>query len=87
MQISEMARALGSRGGLSRARRLSSRRRADIARAGAIARGESLRLTRAILTNFDYVNAIRELHPPRPVRSEARCSGGLPGIYGPEAKG
>ena len=86
MQISEMAKSLGRRGGLSRARRLSSQRRADIARAGANARGESLRLTRAILTNFDYVNAIRELHPPRPVRSETRCSGKLPGIYGPEIK-
>jgi len=87
MQISEMARALGRRGGLSRARRLSSERRADIARAGASARGESLRLTRAILTNFDYVDAIRELHPPIPVRSETRCRGRLPGIYGPEAEG
>jgi hypothetical protein len=87
MQISEMARALGSRGGLSRARRLSSERLADIARAGATARGESLRLARAILANFDYANAIRELHPPRPVRSESRCGRKLPGIYGPETKG
>jgi hypothetical protein len=87
MQISEMARALGSRGGFSRARRLSRERRADIAREGASARGESLRLARAILTNFDYVNAIRELHPLKPVRSESTCRGKLPGIYGPEAKG
>jgi hypothetical protein len=86
MQISEMARALGRRGGLSRARSLSSQRRTDIGRAGATARGESLRLARAILTNFDYVRAIRELHPPRPVRSEAGGSGKLPGIYGPEIK-
>jgi hypothetical protein len=84
MQISDMARALGRRGGLSRARRLSSRRRADIARAGACARGESLRLARAIRTNFDYVEAIRELHPLPPVHSESMCSGKLPGIYGTE---
>ncbi len=87
MQISEMARALGRRGGLSRARRLSSQRLADIARAGATARGESLRLARTIRANFDYVRAIRELHPPRPVRSDTRCGGKLPGIYGPEIKG
>ena len=87
MRISEMARALGSRGGLSRARRLSSERRADIAREGASARGESLRLARAILTNFDYVQAIRQLHPTRPVSSESTCRGKLPGIYGPEIKG
>jgi hypothetical protein len=87
MQMAEMARALGSRGGFSRARRLSGRRRADIARAGARAREESLRLARAIRTNFEFVNAIRELHPPGTVRSETRCRGRLPGIYGPEAKG
>jgi hypothetical protein len=79
--------SLGSRGGLSRARRLSSERRADIARAGASARGESLRLARAILTNFDYVNAVRELTPPGPIRSESACRRKLPGIYGPEAEG
>ncbi len=87
MQISQMARMLGRRGGISRARSLSGLRRAEIARAGASAREESLRLARAILTNFDYVNAIRELHPARPVRSETTCGGRLPGIYGPEIKG
>jgi hypothetical protein len=39
------------------------------------------------MVNFDYVQAIRELHPPRPVRSESTCRGRLPGIYGPEAAG
>lgn len=86
MHVSDMARALGSRGGFSRARRLSSDRRADIARVGARARADSLRLTRAIVTNFDYVNAVRELHPPTPVRSASMCGGRLPGIYGPEAE-
>ena len=81
-----MAKALGRRGGLSRARHLSNERRADIARDGARARAESLHLARAIQTNFDYVNAIRELHPPKPVRSETRCGRKLPGIYGPEAE-
>ena len=84
--MSDMARALGRRGGLSRARRVSKDRRAEIARAGARARAESLRLTRAIVTNFHYVNAIRDLHPHRPVRSESTFGGRLPGIYGPEAE-
>jgi len=82
-----MAKALGRRGGLSRASRLSNRRLVDIARLGARARGESLRLARDILTNFAYVNVIDELHRPRPVRSESTCRGKLPGIYGPEAEG
>ena len=84
MTISEIASALGRRGGLSRARRLSSGRRVEIARAGARARGESLRLAGAIRNNFDYVRAVRQLHPPADVRSESLFSGPLPGIYDAE---
>jgi hypothetical protein len=81
MTISEIAKTLGRRGGLSRARRLSKRRRTEIARMGARARGESLRLAEAIRNNFDYVAAIHQLHPPRDVRPESVFSGPLPGIY------
>ena len=81
MEFAEIARTLGRRGGLSRARRLSKQRLEDIARTGARARGESLRLARAIRTNFDYVRAIHELHPPAVVRSETHCRRRLPGIY------
>jgi hypothetical protein len=81
MELAEIARALGRRGGLSRARRLSKQRLEDIARMGATARGESLRLARAIQTNFDYVGAIHELHPPAVVRSETNYRRRLPGIY------
>jgi hypothetical protein len=81
MTISEIARTLGRRGGLSRARRLSSRRRAEIARMGARARAESLRLAETIRNNFDYVCAVRQLHPPQAVRSESTFGGPLPGIY------
>jgi hypothetical protein len=86
MKISEMARALGRRGGLSRAQRLSNRRLAEIARMGARARGESLRLAGAIRNNFEYVRAIHRLHPPKQVRSESTCSGTLPGIHGTETE-
>ena len=61
-----MARTLGRRGGLRRAQRLSKRRRAEIARIGASARAESLRLAEVIRNNFDYVRAIERLNPPRP---------------------
>jgi hypothetical protein len=81
MELAEIARALGRRGGLNRARRLSKQRLVDIARAGATARTESFRLARAIQTNFDYVRAIHELHPPAIVRSETMCRRRLPGIY------
>ena len=79
--LSETARRLGRRGGLARARRLSSDRRAQIAKLGAIARIDSLRLAKAIRLNFSYVMAMRELHPPPAVRSTSTFRGRLPGIY------
>jgi len=48
---------------------------------GARARGESLRLARAIRANFDYLRALQQLHPPRRVRRESTSGGPLPGIY------
>ena len=87
MTINESARALGTRGGLARARLLSRRRRTEIAQMGARARVESLRLAEAIRNNFDYLTAIRQLHPPQKARSESACRGRLPGIYGPDTRG
>ncbi len=81
MDLAEIARTLGSRGGISRARRLSKPRLEEFARMGGHARAESLRLARTILTNFDYVRAIDEIHPPPVVRSETNCRRKLPGIY------
>ena len=81
MNISEIAKKLGQRGGLERARRLSSRRRKEIANLGAGARIESLRLAKAIQNNFDYVAAVHQLHPPLPVVSQPAPNGRLAGIY------
>lgn len=86
MSLSEMAKTLGRRGGLRRAHRLSSRRRAEIARMGARARAESLRLAGVIRNNFDYVRAIERLDPPGPVLSETSSRGALPGIHGARTK-
>jgi hypothetical protein len=86
MSLSEMARTLGRRGGLRRAQRLSKRRRVEIARIGASARAESLRLAELIRNNFDYLRAVERLNPPRPVRSATTCRGGLPGIHAGQTK-
>lgn len=83
MTNSEIARMLGRLGGLKRAQRLSKTRRAEIARLGSQARADSLRLEQAIRNNFDYVAAIRQLHPPRTVSSESTPVRKLPGIYDP----
>lgn len=76
-----MAGTLGSRGGLSRAQRLSARRRADIAGMGGRARADSLLLAEAVRINFDYLAAMHRLRPPARVRSESRCDRRLPGLY------
>ncbi len=81
-----MARTLGRRGGRRRAQRLSNRRRAEIARMGARARAESLRLADLIRNNFEYVKAMERLSPPAQVLSETTCRGALPGIHGAQIK-
>lgn len=82
MTNSEIAKKLGRRGGLKRAQRLSNQRLKEIARLGAQARKESLRLAKTIQNNFDYVAAIHQLNPPKPIVSQSTLSGKLPGIYG-----
>ena len=81
MNTSEIARMLGRRGGLKRAERLSKARRVEIARLGAQARADSLSLEQAIRNNFEYVAAIRQLHPPSTVNSGSKAGRKLPGIY------
>jgi hypothetical protein len=61
MTTSEMAKIMGRKGGLTRAKRLSSDRRREIARLGVEARMESLRLAKRIQSNFDHLAAIYEL--------------------------
>jgi hypothetical protein len=85
VSLKEIARTLGRRGGLRRAQRLSPTRRAEIARMGADARAESFRLAAAIRNNFEYVQAIDQLRPPRPVVPESACRGPLPGSHGEES--
>lgn len=79
---SHMAQALGRRGGLARARRLTVADRTRIASMGGAARRESLRAARRIADNFEYLAAVRDLAPPAaPVRRVKTFRGPLPGIY------
>lgn len=82
MTVSELAAALGRRGGQARAARLSPERRREIAAAGAAARRASLEAARRIEVNFRYRDLVLALAPPAPkVRRVATCRGPLPGIY------
>ena len=77
-----MARAMGRRGGLARASRLSAERRRQIASLGGRARQASLLAARRIAENFRYVNAVLELRGgPARVHRMRTFTGRLPGLY------
>ena len=77
-----MARRLGQRGGIARARRLSAERRSEIASLGGEARRRSILAAKRIADNFRYLSAVLALQggPPEVARMKT-CAGRLPGIY------
>ena len=81
MKYSELAKALGSRGGKARAKRLNSKEKKLIASAGGKARVESLRLAKRIEINFRYANTLKEMASPIRVSSVSKTHKKLPGFY------
>jgi hypothetical protein len=82
MNITEMAMALGRRGGRARSRRLSAAEKRRIAALGGRARAQSLRAARRVADNFRYAAALRDLHgSSSSVRRLSAFAGPLPGIY------
>jgi hypothetical protein len=82
MNVHEMARALGRRGGRMRAQRLSASRKKQIASLGGVARARSLDAARRIEANLRYAATVELLRGPgRPVVRMKRFGGRLPGIY------
>jgi hypothetical protein len=82
MTASDMARALGRRGGQARAARLGDAERRRIASLGGTARRLSLEAAQRIASNFSYAAAIRELAGrSRPIVRLRTSDGPLPGLY------
>jgi len=82
MNASEMARALGRRGGRARGERLSVAEKRRIASLGGKARRQSLQAARRIADNFRYAAVLDELRgQPTTVRRLSAFAGPLPGIY------
>ena len=82
MNASEMAKALGRRGGLSRGQRLSATDKKCIASLGGKARAQSLQAARRIADNFRYVAVLGDLRAqPATIRRLSAFAGPLPGIY------
>ncbi len=77
-----MAKALGRRGGRTRAQRLSAERRREIASLGGLARAQSLVAARRIAENFRYAAIIQELRGPSVTVTRVHAfAGPLPGLY------
>ena len=82
MNVHEMARALGRRGGRKRAQRLSASRKKQIAALGGVARARSLDAARRIEANLRYAATVELLRGSvHPVVRMKRFGGPLPGIY------
>jgi hypothetical protein len=81
MKLSDMARALGRRGGRARARRLAAPDRQRIASLGGQARARSFQAARRVRDNFRYLEAVDDLRPRAVVRRSSAFAGPLPGIY------
>jgi hypothetical protein len=81
MNVSDMARELGRRGGRARGRRLSAAERRRIASQGGQARARSLQTARRIVDNLRYAAAVDALRGRPTVARVRSCAGPLPGIY------
>jgi hypothetical protein len=81
MGISDIARALGSKGGKARAKRLTPAERQRIAALGGRARALSIHAERRLAENFRYAEAVAALQPRPKVRRLRNFSGPLPGIH------
>lgn len=80
MNATDAARALGRRGGLARAARLTVEARRAIASQGGRARSLSFHAARRIRENFRYLEAVKALRPrPAAVTRMRTFSGVLPG--------
>jgi hypothetical protein len=81
MNTSDMARALGRRGGKARAARLAPNERRRIAALGGRARSLAFHAARRVAENFRYVEVMDSLQPRPTTRSLRTFTGPLPGIH------
>ena len=79
LKTTAIAQVLGRRGGLARAKRLSSEERKRIAASGGRARALSLQAERRILQSLTYAEAVKDLQGGAPpVKRLKRCPHPLP---------
>lgn len=78
MSPSQLAKILGRRGGLARARKLSSQRRKEIASLGGQVKHITNKAIQRIERNFKYLKAVKILQRALKPKSVSRVYGPLP---------
>lgn len=81
MNINQIAKALGRKGGLARAKKLSAEQRRKISTRGGQIKAISAKAEQRILDNLLWLETLRELRKVNPVKSVSRVRNKLPGIY------
>ncbi len=81
MNITQIAKALGRKGGLARARKLSAEQRKKIASKGGMVKALSAKANDRIESNFRFVETLKVLRPSPKVKSVSKIKGPLPNIY------
>ncbi len=81
MNTREMAKKLGRKGGLARAKNLSAERRRSIASRGGQIKSLSYKANDRIESNFRFSESLKLLRPCPKVKSVSRVNYALPGVY------
>ena len=81
MNTADMARALASKGGKARAKRLTPAEKQRIAALGGRARALSFHATRRVSENLRYAEAMAALQPRPKVTRLHNFAGPLPGLH------
>lgn len=80
--VTSIAKALGKRGGLARAKRLSADRKKTIASQGGKSRAQSLLAAKRLRANFEFLATVKILAgKSTAIKSVSNYKGPLPGHY------
>jgi len=81
MNASQIARTLGRKGGLARAKKLSKEQRKKIASLGGRTKALSAKAQERIESNFRFAETLKLLRPAPKVKSVSHAKRPLPGVY------
>lgn len=81
MNARQIAKALGRKGGLARAKKLSAEQRRKIASKGGMVKALSAKANDRIESNFRFAESLKILRPPPKVKSVSQIKGPLPTLY------